>query len=155
MKKLPGISLQAVMTLTECSERTIRRRLADGVLQYDKDASMSHKALIAFESIQRDVCVPLSDEVIALIAAADAGDAQAQNDLALYFLMHGKPKSAVYWLESAAKQNFADAMHGLAGCYLRGEGLPKDDNIALMWIAKAASLGHSIAGEQIKALAGH
>lgn len=152
MKNLPNISLQTAMTLTEWSERTIRRRLADGVLQYIKDTFASNKALISFDAIQSDVCIPLSDEDIELISAADSGDAKAQNDLALLFLVHGKQKSALYWLESAAKQSFSDAMHGLGGCYLRGEGVPKDDNIAVMWIAKAASLGHGIASEQIKAL---
>jgi len=152
MKKLPSISLQAVMTLTEWSERTIRRRIADGTLQCVKDTSASNKALIAFMDVQDDVCIPLSDEVIELIAASDMGNAEAQNDLALLFWVHGKLKSALYWLELAAKQHFADAMHGLGCCYLRGEGLPKNDNIGVMWIAKAASLGHFIASAQIKAL---
>jgi len=72
--------------------------------------------------------------------------------LALLFLEHNKLKSAVYWLELAAKQQLADAMHLLGRCYLEGNGLPKDDSLALMWIAKAASLGHSIALTQIQSI---
>ncbi len=152
MKNLLAISLQAVMTLTEWSERTIRRRLAEGVLQTIKDNIVSNKALIGFDSIQSDVCIPLSVEDMELIRAADTGDARAQHDLALLFWDYDKPKSALYWLELSAKQNFADAMHELGCCYLRGEFLLKDDNVAVMWIAKAASQGHAIAAAQIKAL---
>jgi len=40
----------------------------------------------------------------------------------------------------------------LGRCYLEGNGLPKDDSLALMWIAKSASLGHSIALAQIQSI---
>jgi uncharacterized protein len=94
--------------------------------------------------------LPVDD--IELLKAADVGDAAAQTDLALLFLMHGKAKSAVYWLELAAKQNFPDAMHWLGRCYLCGVGFVKDETLALMWIAKAASLGHPVAQAQVEAL---
>ncbi|MGZ5028874.1 MAG: hypothetical protein ACXV9T_16965, partial [Methylobacter sp.] len=63
-----------------------------------------------------------------------------------------KQKSAVYWLELAAKQSLADAMHLLGRCYLEGNGLAKDENLGIMWIAKAASLGHPIALAQIQSI---
>ncbi|CAG1021606.1 Sel1-repeat-containing protein YbeT [Methylococcales bacterium] len=151
--KLPNISLLAAMSLTEWSERTIRRRLADGTLKCADDNRVSNKTLICFESIEQDVCIPLSSDDIELIKMADAGDAEAQNDLALLFWAHDKTKSALYWLESAAKQNFPDAMQELGYCYLLGEGVEKDENVAVMWIAKAASLGHAIARVQMEALA--
>jgi len=152
-KKSPSVSLQAAITLTEWSERTIRRRVADGSLQCVSDSKLSNKTLIFLESIQADLCIPLSTDDIDLLKMADGGDAEAQNDLALLFLAHNKAKSAVYWLELAAKQNFPDALHWLGVCYLRGEGVAKDDNLAVMWLAKAASLGHSIAKVQMEALA--
>lgn len=151
-KKSASISLQAAMTLTEWSERTIRRRVADGSLQCVSDNSATNKTLIYLTSIEADLCVPLSADDIELLKAADAGDAPAQTDLALLFLIHGKAKSAAYWLELAAKQNFPDAMHWLGRCYLCGEGFVKDETLALMWIAKAASLGHPVASLQIKGL---
>ncbi len=147
-----NLSLQAVMTLTEWSERTIRRRLADGKLSCADDSGPYNKTLICFESIQQDVCIPLSSEDLELVGQADIGDAGAQNDLALLFFAHDKQKSALYWLELAAKQNFPDAMQCLGDCYLHGEGVAKDEHLAIMWIAKAASLGHSIAKLQIRAL---
>ena len=146
------VSLQAATTLTEWSERTIRRRLADGSLKCAADNGAHYKTMICFDSIKPDLCIALDPDDIKLLKAADGGDAKAQNDLALLFLEHNKQKSAVYWLELAAKQNFTDAMHLLGCCYLEGNGLPKDDNLAIMWIAKAASLGHSIAQAQIQSM---
>ena len=146
------ISLQAAATLTEWSERTIRRRIADGTLKCAANNEAHYKTMICFDSIQHDICVDLNLDDIELIQNADSGDASAQNDLALLFLEHNKPKSAVYWLELAAKQHFADAMHLLGCCYLDGNGLAKDENLAIMWIAKAASLDHSIALVQIQSM---
>ena len=145
------ISLQAAATLTERSERTIRRRIADGSLKCAAD-NKTHKTMICFDAIKHDVCISLDPDDIELITSADAGNAKAQNDLALLFLENNKPKSAVYWLELAAKQQFTDAMHMLGRCYLEGKGLAKDDNLAVMWIAKAASLGHPIALAQIRSI---
>jgi len=146
------VSLQAATTLTEWSVRTIRRRLADGNLQYAADNEAYYKTMICFDSIKPDICIALAPEDIELIKSADAGDATAQNDLALLFLEQNKPKSAVYWLELAAKQQLSDAMQLLGCCYLTGNGLSKDDNLAMMWIAKAASLGHPIALAQIQSI---
>lgn len=146
------ISLQAATTLTEWSVRTIRRRLADGSLKCAADNEAYYKTMICFDSIKHDICIALDHDDLELIKAADAGDAQAQTDLAVLFLERNKPKSAVYWLELAVKQCFADAMQLLGCCYLKGNGLVKDDNLAIMWIAKAASLGHSIALAQIQSI---
>ncbi|MFZ2407869.1 MAG: hypothetical protein WAW41_22280 [Methylobacter sp.] len=146
------ISLQATTTLTEWSERTIRRRVADGSLKCAADNEAHYKTMICFDSIKHDICIALNPDDIELIKSADSGDAKAQNDLALLFLEHNKLKSAVYWLELAAKQHFTDAMHLLGCCYLEGNGLAKDDSLAIMWIAKAASLGHPIALAQIQSI---
>lgn len=146
------VSLQAATTLTEWSERTIRRRVADGSLRCASDNEVQYKTMICFDSIKHDICIALNPDDVELIKSADSGDAKAQNDLALLFLENNKLKSAVYWLELAAKQSFTDAMHLLGCCYLEGNGLPKDDSLAIMWIAKAASLGHPIALEQIQSI---
>ena len=146
------ISLQAAATLTERSVRTLRRRLADGSLQCAADNDAYYKTMICFDAIRQELCIAVDDDDIELIKKADLGDAKAQNDLALLFLENNKPKSAVYWLELAAKQQFTDAMHMLGRCYLEGKGLAKDDNLAIMWIAKAASLGHPIALAQIQSI---
>jgi hypothetical protein len=146
------VSLQTAITLTEWSERTIRRRIADNKLQCAaNNGDCCHKTMISFESIQPNICIPLHLDDIELIKSAEMGDAKAQNDLALLFLENDKPKSAVYWLELAAKQ-CADAMQLLGDCYMKGRGVVQDNNLAIMWIAKAASAGHSIAQTQIQSL---
>ena len=43
-------------------------------------------------------------------------------------------------------------MHNLAKLYLQGCGVEKDENTALMWLAKAAAYGHVIAEQQMLAL---
>ncbi len=152
MNTLPNISLQAALTLTEWSERTIRRRIADGSLKCSNESGAYNKTLICFESIKQELCIPLSAADIELLERADAGDAEAQNDLGLLFMEHGKWKSAIYWLEQSAKQSFPDAMQWLGECYLRGQGVEKDEHLAVMWIARSASLGHKLAQLQIEAM---
>lgn len=145
------ISLQSAVTLTHLSERTLRRRLAEGaIVKLNNEAS--NKTLIALDSIKRDFCLPFDDDQLELIQQADRGDAKAQNELALFFLEHHQTKSAVYWLKLAIKQNVADAMYLMGCCYLNGHDLPKDDNLAIMWIAKAAAAGHRIALAQMQSI---
>jgi TPR repeat protein len=74
------------------------------------------------------------------------------NDLALLFLDADKPEIGLHWLNMAADQGNPDAMHNLSKLCIAGTGTPKDESIGLMWLAKAASLGHVIAGQQITAL---
>ncbi|MDD5410606.1 MAG: hypothetical protein PHF31_04205 [Methylobacter sp.] len=146
------VSLQAAATLTEQSVRTLRRRIADGSIKCADNNEDHYKTMICLDSIKPDICIALDPDDIELIKSADSGTAKAQNELALVFLENNKPKSAIYWLELAATQQFADAMHLLGHCYLEGNGLPKDNNLAIMWIAKAASLNHPIALAQIQSM---
>lgn len=87
-----------------------------------------------------------------LIQQADAGDATAQNEIGQMFAVAGKPVAALYWLKASAEQNHPDAMHNLGSCYIAGNSVPKDENLGIMWIAKAASYGHVIALTQMKSL---
>ncbi|MDO9168406.1 MAG: hypothetical protein Q7U18_04820 [Methylobacter sp.] len=149
---MPNISLQTAATLTEWSLSTLRRRLADGTLRCASSHPDKNKAMICFDSIKNDICIAVDADAIALIQRADTGDVGAQNDLAVLFLDNNKPQSAIYWLELAAKQNCADAMQLLGSCYLTGNGLAKDDNLAMMWVARAASLCHPIALAQMQSI---
>jgi TPR repeat protein len=146
------ISLQATITLTEWSKSTITRRIADGTLKSATNNDGRCKTMICFESIKPYVCIPLGPDDIELIKNADIGDVNAQIDLAVLFLEHNKPQSAIYWLDLAVKQDSADAMHLLGRCYLEGNGLAKNYCLAIMWIAKAASLDHPIALAQIQSI---
>lgn len=138
------ISIASAVTLTEWSDSTFRRRIADGVLQRLVESGGGGRIMVDFDSIRPHICISLEEEDIELLSRADAGQAEAQNDLALLFLQNDKPRSAIYWLELAAKQDYADAMHWLGRCYIDGNGVVKDENMGIMWIAKSAAAGHKI-----------
>jgi len=108
--------------------------------------------MLTFEDLVPMLCVPVAEQDHALIIQAATGDAEAQTDLALLFLEENKPGVGLSWLTLAADQGHPDAMHCLSKLYIQGSGTPKDDSLGLMWLAKAASLGHLIASEQITAL---
>lgn len=146
------VSLATAANLLELNERTLRRRIADGVLPRFSEDVNTNRTMIPFDAIQDQVVIPLEAADLELIEDADAGDAEAQNDLALLFLSSNKPQSAIYWLELAAKQDYADAMHWLGHCYLEGNGMLKDENLGMMWLSKAAAHGHVISQAQMQAL---
>ena len=146
------ISIATAITLTGLSERTLWRRISDGTLTRANSNDLNDKARIPLDTIKSYICVPLEPEDFYLIESANAGNAEAQTDLALIFLSNAKPESAVYWLKLAAKQDYTEAMHWIGRCYTDGNGLPKDKNLGLMWIAKAAAQGHVISQDQMQAM---
>lgn len=143
------ISLPAAITLTAWSERTFYRKFANGSMARETE---NGRSAIPFDLIKPHLCIPLEPEDLSVVESADAGDAEAQNDLALIFLSNDKPKGAIYWLELAAKRDFADAMNLLGRCHISGSGVPKDENIGIMWLAKAAALGHVISLRQMESM---
>ena len=146
------ISIASAITLTEWSESTFKRRIAEGVLKREFESGPSGRAMVSFEAIKPHICIALEDEDISLIKDADGGDAEAQNDLALLFLSNKKPRSAIYWFELAAKQEYSDAMHWLGRCHIDGNGVLQDENLGIMWLAKAAAQGHAISQAQMQAM---
>jgi uncharacterized protein len=145
-------SLAAAVHLTGQSERTIRRRIAGGLLTKIPDVAGDNRTMINFIDIAEQLIVPFSDEELQIVKNADLGDADAQNDTGLVFLAKSRLESAVAWFELAAKQGHPDAMHWLGKCYLEGNGVARNDDLGLMWIAKAAAAGHAIAQAQTEAL---
>lgn len=145
------ISLDAAVVITERSRRTWYRRIEDGSVTRLSDGS---RTLLSLAEVVPLIGMRLSPEDLKLLAAADAGDAEAQDDMGELFLAAGKYAAAIYWLELAAQQGHPNAMQCLGRCYLAGEGAPKNENLAIMWIAKAAAHGHTIAQAQMAALRG-
>jgi len=141
------ISVKTYANLTDLSERTIRRYMT--MKSIDFIAESSSRTLIAFSELIKNCVIPLNSEGSDLILQADTGNAEAQNDLGLLLLTHNKATLAVYWLNLAAKQQQADAMQLLGDCYALGKGVEKDSNLAMMWVAKAASLGSVLANQQM------
>ncbi len=143
------VSLQTAIALTGISERTLRRRIANGEIIIPRHEKQ-YRTMFPLEYLKNNIDAQLEQNDMEIIKNADFGDVQAQSDVGLIFLEQGKYNLAIYWLELAANRNYPDAMHLLGKCYLNGDGVIKDSNTAIMWIAKAASLGHSVAIEQMK-----
>ena len=108
--------------------------------------------MLSWNEVAPLICIPLTPEDVNFVLRADASDAEAQNDTGQIFSMCGKHEAALYWIQQAAQQGYPDAMQCLGRFYLRGEGVQKDENLGVMWIAKAASYGHVIAQAQMDAL---
>lgn len=145
------ISLDTVCAITEMSKSTWRRRIAKGDFTRLEDDARG-RAMLLWSEVEPHICVPIEPEDKEFILLADAGDAEAQDDIGQLFLMSEKYQAAIYWFEQAAQQNNADAMQWLGHCYVNGKGVPKDENLGIMWTAKAAALGHVIAQGQMKGL---
>lgn len=148
---MDSISLEAAAAMTGKGRRTLYRQLAEGkIAKQPKDAR--GRSMMALADVVDLVGFPLDDEDLAMIVRADNGDAEAQDDAGQMFYAAGAFDAAVYWLREAAAQDHPDAMQWLGACYAAGQGVPKDDNLAVMWIAKAASKGHAIAEQQIRSM---
>lgn len=89
----------------------------------------------------------LSEEMQALTAAAEGGDAVAQNNLALaYAAGEGVPQDAAHAFElyrQAAGQGNTAAAFNLARCYALGEGTAVDEKAFIEHCTKAAKAGYA------------
>ena len=177
----PSISLHTAAILTGRSVRTWQRRIEEGLVPRLGDGV---RALVPFEAVQQSMeGVPgeaanaWSAQDVQTLVRADQGEALAQaqrgSQCALLALRGAAPATppapgldagriAHYFLERAAEQAQADAMHWLGLLYAAGLGPTGDASdadadtsnnaMALMWIAKAAAHGHAIARQQLAAL---
>jgi hypothetical protein len=145
-----SIGLDSAIAMSEHSKRTWWRRVSANIV--GRTGSDRGRTMVALDDVLPFISIPLHPNDIDLIVSADDGDADAQNDLAQVFDEFGKRDAALYWWRAAADQGHPDAMHFLGHCFVSGKGVPKDENTGIMWIAKAASLGHVVAGTQMNAL---
>lgn len=88
----------------------------------------------------------LDPEIATLYKAAEAGDAQAQFEIAtMYALSHyGFEKDmylAVYWVKKAAEQEHPEAMTAYGTQLSLGEGVTRDMELAKKYLTKAAEKG--------------
>lgn len=170
----PSISLHTAAILTGRSLRTWQRRIEDGLVPRLGDGT---RAQVPFAVVQQAMEEPPSwgAEDVQTLVDADQGDALAQAENGGPICVAGlawrgctnfsvgggggqhHTRIARYFLERAAEQGEADAMHWLGLLYAARLGKPGEDNpaLALMWIAKAAAHGHVIAREQLAALLPH
>ncbi|MCL1961824.1 MAG: hypothetical protein FWG56_08665 [Desulfovibrionaceae bacterium] len=148
------LSLEAAIAVTGLSRSTLWRRMDGGqVGSGGKDAR--NRVMLALDDVLRLTGVALGKDDIEALLRADAGDAEAQADMGALFYVAGAAKAALYWLGEAAAQGNAEAMQWLAMAHAPGgeEGaMPQDgqdSHLAVMWLARAAALGHPIAREQM------
>ena len=149
------LSLDAAVALTGISRSTLWRRVTDGVLaKGDKDArGRATLALADVLELLRDAGLAdaLGTDDLPVLLRADAGDAEAQADVGALLYLAGAERAALYWLNEAALQGSAEAMQWLGTAHAAG-GTERDEQLAVMWIAKAAALGHPIAKRQLEGL---
>lgn len=92
-----------------------------------------------------------AEEIAALRAKAEAGDVEAQLQLADEIL-YGAPmdiEEAVVWWRKAAEQGSCEAMYHLGCVYSCGAGVPADDTEAVAWWRKAAEAGDALSQEEL------
>jgi hypothetical protein len=135
------------MALTGMSKRTLWRRISAGELR--KSEHDEGKTRFCVADVLALLDIRCDEEMRALLLQADQGAAEAQTDLAQCLFSTGQPGVAVRWLQRAAQQDYPDAMQCLGRCYAEGHGVGRDENLAVMWIAKAAAAGHALALAQM------
>jgi TPR repeat protein len=146
-----GITLDTAQLLTGLSRRSLRRRLAAGMLRRERHATLE-KGRVPLAVLWDDLPPALGPGEEEGILRADGGDAEAQNDLALVFMEAGQPDRALPWLQMAADRQYPEAMYWLGRCHIAGQGMERDENAGLEWIRRAAARGHVIAQRQMAAL---
>ena len=86
------------------------------------------------------------ESVAAFVEAAEAGDPDAQHDLALIYIqglgVPRDPEAAAHWFGEAALQGNANAQYNLGVMYEQGLGVPQDRIEALLLYLTAAEQGH-------------
>ena len=138
-----AISLEAAIAITKRSRSTWWRYIADGKITRRQD-DVRGRAMLSWHEVVPDIIVSMDGEELSMLLVADAGDAEAQNEIGQIFLRKEEYKAAIYWFKQAAIKDNPDAMYWLAHCYINGKGVEKDTNVGIMWLARSASCGHVI-----------
>ncbi|WP_156913844.1 hypothetical protein [Comamonas badia] len=156
-----ALHVNTVAAVTGRSVRTWQRRMEQGLVARQADG----RALVPWAALQAELAVPLAAQDAPLLERADRGEAAAQADMGALLALaaldaaqgsegnDGGVAAARYFLELAAQQGEADAMHWLALLHAAGRaGGAEGDALALMWLARAAAHGHVLAREQVAGL---
>ena len=89
-----------------------------------------------------------TQELAALQARAERGDAAAQYQLAEHYFGRGDFTNATKWMRKSAEGGYADAQNSLGFRFLVGDeayGFSEDVEEARKWFEKAAEQGHAAA----------
>ena len=143
------ISVDTAVVVTGVTKRTLWRWLGSGVIEH-RGMDQRGKTMLAYADIKPKLCLSFAeDEDIELLVEADQGCRDAQNDLGILCLEQERADIALHWLNLAAEQGHADAMHFLSNMYQSGDGVERSNTTALLWRVKAAEAGHAIAKAQM------
>ncbi len=162
-ESIPCLGLETAIALTGLAKRTLWRRMGEGSLRKlsssDREGgrgvgASSASTRLVLEDVLNLAGLSLDREQRALLERADSGDVEAQAEMGQMLGQMQRPEAAIYWLQRAADHNHADAMQSLGRCYAAGEGVARDEHLSMMWIARAAALGHSIARLQMVQIMG-
>jgi hypothetical protein len=92
-----------------------------------------------------------------LVAAAQAGNSAAMNDLGVLYSIGGAfPRDysmALYWYQKAIDHGSAEAMNNLGTMYLYGVGLPRDYANAFRWFQRSSEHGNPHATYSVAVMA--
>ncbi|NGZ26693.1 MAG: sel1 repeat family protein [Magnetococcales bacterium] len=92
-------------------------------------------------------CLPLFAWADAVQDKADAGDAEAQYQVAVRYAegegVGKNPEEAAKWFQKSADNGDVDAMVMMGILFENGQGVKKDLSQAAQWYEKAAQRGHS------------
>jgi TPR repeat protein len=146
------ISLNTASAITGLSKRTLWRRIGDGTLRTEEAGAPGEQTRVAMDDLEALSRFHLDRADRDLLAWADAGNPEAECELALLFLAEGLAAEAVTWLEKAARRLYPEAMHWLGRCHLAGNGVPANEAEGTAWIAKAARHGHLTAQHLLRYL---
>lgn len=113
----------------------------------DVDDSSHHACVLAL--MERFPETALPDEVRAMEAAAERGDAAGELYLGERQLHAEKFEAAVPLLMKSAEQDNTTAQYLLAKCYLLGNGVGQDERKALEWNLRAAEQGDAAAQHEL------
>ena len=131
------VSLDAAISLLGRSERTLWRMVSNGAVHKEIH---NGTAMFSLASLLPHFCIPFLGDDYETLTAASEGDAAAQTDVALILLSAGKATNAVYWLNLAVQQDFADAMNLLGRCFIAGNGVDRDTHAGIPWITRVSAL---------------
>lgn len=151
------VSTQTAAMLTGKSVRTLQRWQDEGTLhsvemEGARRGAGGVKLLLDLHGLAPHVPIPLDDEKMAMMVRADGGEAEAMNEVGLYFYGADQYEIAVPWFEAAAGKGHADAMELLSTCYFKGIGVETSPALGLKWLGEAAAHGHAIAQFKIDSM---
>ncbi len=148
------VTLNTAEALGGISRRTLWRRIGDGSVRTAPN-SAGNQTQVVLSDVLKVVGAGLPMACYPWLKVAEAGDADAQCEVALCFLEGGDVKRALYWLRKAADQSCAEALYWRGRLRLGGkdggktpdeEGMISDvpaDREGELWIWQASLKKHA------------